>query len=401
MKLKSEEVFWPQLDGDARCRLGKLEADKKCDVAIIGGGITGALCAYHFIRAGVSTVLVDRRQPGLGSTAASTGLLQYEIDTPLVQLAEKLGRDHATTAYLASLESVLAFEPLVEELADRCGLVRRSSVYLASDDKVVDSLRAECEARKSIGIDVAFLDSNALRDQCNLSRPAALRSSVAYEVDPFRLNSQLIRWSVERGLEAFGETEIVRQTPHATGVALHASNGARIDARKVIFATGYEAAPHVPAGLFHLFSTYAMVSEPIGQFDNWPGRFLIWESARPYLYLRTTEDDRVIIGGEDVDIVDPHARDTLLRAKAAKLCERFSTVFPSIDIEQSTAWAGTFAQTNDGLPFIGSLPQFPNAYFALGYGGNGITFGLMAARIILSMFLGNENPYAKLFRFDR
>jgi hypothetical protein len=30
-------------------------------------------------------VLVDRRELGTGSTAASTGLLRYEIDVPLVQ----------------------------------------------------------------------------------------------------------------------------------------------------------------------------------------------------------------------------------------------------------------------------------------------------------------------------
>lgn len=59
-----------------------LKQDLVCGVAVIGGGITGALVAYHLIQAGVDTVLVDKRDIGHGSTSASTSLLQYEVDTP-------------------------------------------------------------------------------------------------------------------------------------------------------------------------------------------------------------------------------------------------------------------------------------------------------------------------------
>ena len=52
--------------------------------AVIGGGITGALIAYHLTEAGCDTVVLDRRDIGGGSTSASTSLLQYEVDTPSV-----------------------------------------------------------------------------------------------------------------------------------------------------------------------------------------------------------------------------------------------------------------------------------------------------------------------------
>src|SRR5436190_1121554 len=55
-----------------------------CDVAVVGGGITGTLIGYYLTKAGVNTLVVDRDEMGLGSTAGSTGLLQYEIDTSLV-----------------------------------------------------------------------------------------------------------------------------------------------------------------------------------------------------------------------------------------------------------------------------------------------------------------------------
>jgi glycine/D-amino acid oxidase-like deaminating enzyme len=72
-----------------------------------------------------------------------------------------------------------------------------------------------------------------------------------------------------------------------------------------------------------------------------------------------------------------------------------------IQIAPECAWAGVFGETKDGLPYIGPHQQFPLGLFALGYGGNGITFSLIAAEIIRDALLGRSNPDAQLFGFDR
>src|SRR5690349_20991031 len=77
----------------------QLEESINTDVVIIGGGISGALMAYHLINAGVECVVVDGRTIGLGSTSASTSLLQYEIDVPLVELEKKIGKTDAQRAF--------------------------------------------------------------------------------------------------------------------------------------------------------------------------------------------------------------------------------------------------------------------------------------------------------------
>jgi len=72
-----------------------------------------------------------------------------------------------------------------------------------------------------------------------------------------------------------------------------------------------------------------------------------------------------------------------------------NSLFPRIDLEVSYTWAGTFGETKDGLAYIGQTPEFPHAYFALGYGGNGITtFSVIAAKIITDLHLGRPNPDA-------
>src|ERR1700750_963968 len=84
----------------------KLLENKKSSVVIIGGGISGALTAYHLIHSGIECILVDGRTIGLGSTCASTSLLQYELDIPLCILSEKIGYRPAARAYKLCHEAI-------------------------------------------------------------------------------------------------------------------------------------------------------------------------------------------------------------------------------------------------------------------------------------------------------
>lgn len=402
MDLRSGCTFWPDLTPNVP-RYGPLGRDLSCDVAILGGGITGALAAYFLTHAGLHAVMLDRRPVAAGSTAASTGLLQYELDTLLVDLTERIGQDRALRAYRVSHDSLERFPELVQDVGDACGLARRPSLYLASGDADVDKLRRECEARRSIGIDVEFLSEAAVRERFPFSRPAALWSAKAMEVDPYRLTHRLIARAVGRGLEVFAGTEATTYESHGDGVTLRTADGPTVRARHVVFATGYETPAFLADGVCScaLKSTFAMVSQPLDSFSGWPERCLIWESAHPYFYLRTTPDGRAMLGGEDEDFADPKRRDGLIGAKAQTLAKKFRAMFPAIEMTPDCAWAGTFAETADGLPYVGTVPQFPRGYFALGYGGNGITFSLVAARIITDMILGRPNADAELFAFAR
>ena len=108
------------------------------------------------------------------------------------------------------------------------------------------------------------------------------------------------------------------------------------------------------------------------------------------------------MGGYDEPFRDAAERDRLLPVKTAALCRRFHQLFPAMPrLEVTTAWAGTFGETPHGLPLIGQHPRRPRLWFALGYGGNGVTFSVIAAEIIRSSLLGQPDPDAPLFGFER
>ena len=402
MDLRSGCTFWPELTPDGP-RYGPLGRDASCDVAVLGAGITGALAAYYLTREGLHVVMLDRRPVGCGSTAASTGLLQYELDTLMVDLAGKIGPERARQAYRVSHDSLEQFAPLASDLGDDCGLTGRPSLYLAANEADVEKLKRECDARRAIGIDVDFLDAPAVRGRFPFSRPAALWSHRAMEVDPYRLTHRLVARAVERGLEVYCGTEVAEYEPGDRGVVLRTGDGRTVRARHLVFATGYEAPQFLGRAVCacSLKSTFALVTRPGARFTGWPQRCLIWESSHPYFYLRTTSDGRAMLGGEDEDFADARLRDRLIGEKARTLVAKFRAMFPAIEAEPDCAWAGTFAETADGLPYVGAVPHFPGAYFALGYGGNGITFSLVAARIIRDLILGKRNDDADLFAFGR
>ena len=127
---------------------------------------------------------------------------------------------------------------------------------------------------------------------------------------------------------------------------------------------------------------------------------MLWETKRPYFYARTTPDGRIFIGGRDESFASPRKRDALIRKKSRSLRRDFAKRFPRLSFDLDFAWAGTFGETRDGLPYIGAADH-KRVLYAMGYGGNGITFSVVAARLIADAITHGKNADAPIFAFDR
>ncbi|ASZ11742.1 FAD-binding oxidoreductase [Chitinophaga pendula] len=377
----------------------KLGRDVRTDVVIIGGGISGALSAYALTNAGISCVVVDARTIGLGSTSASTSLLQYEVDTPLVELIPKVGVRIAEAAYTLGAATIA-------ELADICRDVncaqyeRKESLYLASYKKDVAMIRAEYAARKALGLKVELWEAEDVAAYMGFESPAGIYSHTAAQTDAYMLTHALHQYNLRQGVEVYDRTQVTG-VECKRRVKVHTAEGYTLSSKYLIVATGYEAMQYIQEPVLRLHSTYAMVSEHMSQGDFWHRNCLIWETKEPYQYLRTTSDNRLLIGGRDEPFYNPARRDRLLVSKCRQLRADFHQKFPHLPFEPEFRWTGTFGVTEDGLPYIGSYRRMPHTFFALGFGGNGITFSQMAANIIRDLILGKRNKYADMFGFER
>ncbi len=398
MDLRSPEPFWLIRNGLMAERESTL-ADSCCDVLVVGAGITGALLAERLTRHGLDVIVVDRRRTAAGSTAASTALLIYDIDRPLHELIDVVGERNAVRAYRMGIEAIQDLAGLTREWPEVGFELRRSLLVAQPDEAAV--VGREYAAKRRHGFDATYLDEADLLAQYGIHRPCAVKSEVAAQVDPYRLAHRLLGEAASRGARIYDRVEVEDTTWDGERVIVSLSQGSSIEAKWVVYATGYEAAQVVGRRYAKLTSTFALASEPFSSTGQWSDGALIWETGSPYLYLRRGPDGRIIVGGEDLPFKNAAARDRLLPAKVDAILEKLREMMPELGPRCEFAWAGTFGHTEDGLPYIGPHADHPGCLFALGYGGNGTTFSVMAAWILTEICLGKSHPDAQLFAFTR
>lgn len=393
--LRSGTPVWMP-HGEARQAGRPLCRGFSTDVAVIGGGITGALLADAALLAGKRVAVFDRRGLAKGSTPASTALLLFELDDPLTLLAQRIGQRRAARAWWRSAMAVGHLRGRISDLGLRCCFRERHTAYLPGNMLDVRGLRHEAELRARLGLRSAFVDGAALRRLAGIAKPGAIWSAGSGELDPVRLTRGLWRSAIARGALIHAPVDIADIDPGRTGVTLTTADGIRVNARHVVLATGYELPKMLLPRGYKVISTWAMATRPQRR-HLWPSRCLIWEAADPYLYLRTTPDGRVLAGGEDEEFTDEARRDRLAPRKIAAIGRKLARLMPDVDTTPDFTWAGCFGISATGLPAIGPVPGARNCFAVLGFGGNGITFAAIAAQMFQRMLAGQADPDAELF----
>lgn len=401
MDLKSNEPFWLLKNG-LIASYPSLQSDQECDVLIVGGGITGSLIAHQMVDDGYDTLLIDKRELCNGSTSATTSMLQYEIDIPLYQLIEMIGEKGAVESYKACSEAIDIIEKLSNRLKSNAGFKRKKSLYFASKKKDAEWLKKEYEARKASGFDVQWLSEKQVMNQFGFENTyGGIVSKQGASIDAFQFAHEICKHNVKKGLKIFDKTEMVKVEYHKGFNKAVTKTGFQIKAKKIIYCIGYESKELLKENFVDLKSTYAVVSEiDKDKFKN-IGSTLVWNTDDPYLYMRTTDDGRLLIGGGDEDFYGAEKRDALLGKKEKEIIKKLKTIKSDYHFYPDFVWAGTFGETKDGLPYIGEHKKFKNSYFVLGFGGNGITFSVTGMKMA-SLFMKNrKHPLSKYFKFGR
>lgn len=400
LDLRSGTTVW-ELDApppsDARLPVKTITTD----VIVVGAGITGAFVAERLTRMGRAVTVVDRHEPQRASTAASTALLLWEIDTPLIELEDRLGFDIAAAIYLQSVRTIGTIRNLVTRFSDDCGFADRPTIFLAGNKLDPSDLREELRIRQRAGIDGRFLDNGALKGEFGFDREAALLHHGSAEVHPIRLAKTLLDAAIARGAHVFSPLHVNAYDCDPKGVSIGTEEGITITGNLLVLANGYELPPFVRADVHQVVSTWVIATIPQQPAALWPERALVWEASDPYSYMRSTADNRIVFGGADEELKDSDERDRRIGEKSATLQAKLATLLPAADTALACEWAGFFGTTRDGLPMIGPVPGQPRCLAAFGYGGNGITFSAVAADIIARRLEGMPHSAEAWFAIDR
>lgn len=395
MALHFGKMYWPETYTGGG-GYTELEDSAKTRVLIVGGGVSGMLCAYTLTKSGIPAILVEQGKIGAGSTFANTGLIQYSNDKMLSEFAESIGEADAVAFYCACKFAAEQLCGIAEGLRRDVWFKRRSSLFYASTPEDAPALRREHALLHKHGFDAEWWDGERIAAHFPFRRDAAIVTQGDGEINPYLFVRALAEDAAAGGLQIYEHTPLHAAEPANGGFRVRAGRGA-IEAEHIVYAVGY--APESAGGRVFpalLNRSYAIATNPLDTLADWHERGLLWETARPYLYMRTTPDNRVIAGGLDEARRQPVLTERDLDRHSQRLLTEVRRLFPALSPEVRYAWCATFGESADGLPWLGEDPDRPGVHYCLGYGGNGIVYSMLGARIIRDRLLGETNPVARI-----
>ncbi|WP_182200169.1 NAD(P)/FAD-dependent oxidoreductase [Paraliobacillus salinarum] len=395
MNIQSGTYYWPTTLMNTPT-YPQVTEDINCDVLIIGGGSSGAQCAYYLAETDLNVVLIEKNTLGSGSTSANTALIQYAGEKMFINLQNTFGEAYISKHLSLCRQAIDDIEKAAKQMNRDCSFTRRDTLYFASHHEDVEKLKKEYQLLKEAQFPLQFLTRDEIASIYPFSKEAAIYFKNDAEVNPFIFTHGLIEYALEHDVKIFENTKMIGHVYHDDGVTIYTDTKHKIHAKKVIYCAGYENVELKNEKQASFVSTYTVTTEPVNDFSTWHNRTLIWETARPYLYIRTTADNRIIIGGLDDNTIYPEDRDSKLAHKKDKLIQGFNKLFPDISVKPAYYLAAHYGGTRDGLPIIGQYEASPHSYFLYGYGDNGTVYSQLLARIIADDIISGNSadlPY--------
>ncbi|MGL4799346.1 MAG: NAD(P)/FAD-dependent oxidoreductase [Cellulosilyticaceae bacterium] len=378
-----------------------LTENRETEVVVIGGGVTGAIVAYYMTEAGIPCVVLEKERIAHGSTSITTSLLQYELDSNGCELEQYVPLQQVTDAYKLGLKALDEIDLFIKKYGNGCDYTKKDTLLYTAKKAEIGIMQNEYTLRKNAGLDVRLIEEGNADFSFDL-KAGVYATGGGAQLDPYAYTHQLLQVSVSKGLEVYENTEVTELHYTQEGVEVETSYGYKIKAKKVVLATGYNTDYFTKRQFGTKTVTYNIATKPVASFEGWHKRVLIRDNEDPYHYYRTTEDGRILAGGEDIDFYPGILKEQEAEVRYERLKARVQEMFPKIGpIEIDYKYCGAFAATQDNLGFIGPDPEHKHLWYCLGYGANGILFAILGGMMLSKLYSGEEDPYMNLFRVNR
>ena len=363
-----------------------LNRDLDVDLAIVGGGFTGAAAALEAAGRGASVCLLEAEIIGHGGSGRNVGLVNAGLwlppDTVMAQMGETAGR---------RLIDVLADGPrrvfsLIEREGIDCEATRNGTLHLAHSAKGLKDIEERRRQGNRDGAPLQLLDAEeAARRTGTSAYHGALLDPRAGTIQPFAYCRGLAQAAQRKGAMIHDRSPVTA-IKRLDDMWIVEANGQRVRARSLLVATNaYQLGIEMPfKPEFTAMSYCQFATEPMpdtARRDILPDGEGCWDTALVMSSFRVDHDGRLIVGGVG-NSDGPGA--AIHHAWARRMLRR---LFPAIgDLKFEHAWRGRIAMTADHIPKIVAFG--PDAYACFGYSGRGIApgtvFGTQAAIALLT-----------------
>ncbi|WP_073337595.1 NAD(P)/FAD-dependent oxidoreductase [Clostridium grantii] len=379
-----------------------LKEDIETEVIIVGGGVTGATLAYYFTKNNINAVILEKSRIAHGSTSITTSLLQYELDSNVGELKTHTSEDNIIKSYELGLKALNEIKEFIKEYGNRCDFQIADSFLYTAKDIEKKQIEEEYKFRRKAGFPVEFIDENKNPFSFNI-KAGLLSIEGGAKLDPYKFTHDLLNESCKKGLKVYENSEVIRVDYSEKGVTVETVYGHKVKGKIIIVATGYNTELFTKRNFGIKTTTFNIATKPINNIKEIYKSVVVRDNEDPYNYLRTTSDNRIIIGGEDINFIPEIFNEELCNKSYDKLEQRLKNMFPHLNIDVEYRYCGAFASTQDNLGFLGKDPKNSKLWYGLGYGANGILYAVLGGMMLSKLYLGEEVKDLKLFdvgRFD-
>lgn len=384
-----------------------LDTSDRCDVVVVGGGVTGCAAALRIARSGSRVLLLEARAIAAGASGRNGGFLLAGMAHRPVELAARVGEQHAATLYDMTAEGRERLYETARAIGAGDLVARTGSLRLAADADELEQLHAEATLLEAMGsVRVRRLDAHELPPRLvghflgGLHFPDDGRSVPAGWV------RALASAAAESGAFLYEDSPVVAIDDDTDGVVVRVDAGHEVRADHVVVATEAWLSGLLPelAGLVLPYRSQVLAAAPPRDRLGQVARVLphVTWSRRGWDYAQQTADGTLVVGGERVEDVElvRSWREEVVDDDQRWLEEWIRRVLGT-DPQVLERWAGVLSQTPDGFPLLGALPGRPRVLTCGGWGGAGNVLGFVGGQLVADLAIGRDPDVPAQLRTER
>ena len=368
--------FWKNTEEIKRTNR-KFENNMKCDILIIGGGITGLTTAFYLDNSNKSVILIDSKKIGNGITSSSTGKLTIMQGNIYSKISNVLNYKTAYQYYKSQKCSLKLIDDFIRKYNCDCDYEKSDSYLFVDNISNIVELEKEEEFYKKAKIKYKKVDKLPNEYPINVG----LEIANMHVINPLKFINEIKRNI--KNVKIY-ENICALEINKSFGIYKVRTLKGNIFAKKIVVATHYPffIKPGFIPFKTHIEKSYMLASK----VDNYYS-FNAINIDNNTTSMRYYKDYLIMANNSHI----PSNNDNYVR----KFNKSNSKSKGKIEYN----WSNHDVMTNDYMPYIGEVEN--NIYISTGYNKWGLTNGFLAGKIISDLILSKKNQYANLFSLNR